>query len=182
MNTETTQFENFESGYYQNMGDFKSFIPSYINKEWVWMNPQINMLLSIADQELGKLEMYSDRIPNVELYIQMHISIEANKSSKIEGTKTTIEEDFIDIEDLTPEKRDDQQEVKNYITAMNHGINRIINDDFPISTRLIKEIHEKLLFGVRGERKTPGQYRTTQNWIGGNKLLMLILFRHQQVN
>lgn len=169
MNTETTQFENFESGYYQNMGDFKSFIPSYINKEWVWMNPQINMLLSIADQELGKLEMYSDRIPNVELYIQMHISIEANKSSKIEGTKTTIEEDFIDIEDLTPEKRDDQQEVKNYITAMNHGINRIINDDFPISTRLIKEIHEKLLFGVRGERKTPGQYRTTQNWIGGNK-------------
>lgn len=169
MPTETTKVEEFKSGYFQNMGDFKSFIPSLINKEWVWMSPKINVLLAKANQELGKLEMYSQRIPNVDLYIQMHISIEANKSSKIEGTKTTIEEDFIDIEDLVPEKRDDQQEVKNYIIAMNHGINRIIHDQFPISTRLIKEIHEKLLFGVRGERKTPGLYRTTQNWIGGSK-------------
>ena len=166
MPTETTKVEEFQSGYFQNMGDFKSFIPSLINKEWVWMSPKINVLLARANR---KLEMYSQRIPNVDLYIQMHISIEANKSSKIEGTKTTIEEDFIDIEDLVPEKRDDQQEVKNYIIAMNHGINRIIHDQFPISTRLIKEIHEKLLFGVRGERKTPGLYRTTQNWIGGSK-------------
>lgn len=90
------------------MGDFKAFIPSLINKEGVWITPEINHLLSLADQELGKLEMYSGRIPNIDIYIQIHIATEANKSSKIEGTKTTIEEDFIDAEDLNPEKRNDQ--------------------------------------------------------------------------
>ena len=169
MDEKTNRIEDFQAGYFQKMRDFKAFIPSCINKEWIWNNPKINVLLERANQELGKLEMYSQRIPNIDLYIQMHISIEANKSSKIEGTKTTIEEDLIDIEDLVPEKRDDQQEVKNYIEAMNHGINRIKDDQFPISTRLIKEIHEKLLSGVRGERKFPGTYRTSQNWIGGSK-------------
>lgn len=169
MEEKRIRVEDFQAGNFQRMRDFKAFIPSCINKEWIWNNPKINVLLERANQELGKLEMYSQRIPNIDLYIQMHISIEANKSSKIEGTKTTIEEDLIDIRDLVPEKRDDQQEVKNYIAAMNHGINRIKDDQFPISTRLIKEIHEKLLFGVRGERKFPGTYRTSQNWIGGSK-------------
>ena len=67
MPTETTKVEEFQSGYFQNMGDFKSFIPSLINKEWVWMSPKINVLLAKANQELGKLEMYSQRIPNVDL-------------------------------------------------------------------------------------------------------------------
>src|SRR5659263_763585 len=104
-----------------------------------------------------------------QIYIKMHIKTEANKSSKIEGTKTSIEEDFMSIEDIVPEKRDDYEEVHNYIKALNYGIDRILIDDFPLCNRLICEIHEKLMQGVRGKYKTPGEFRKSQNWIGGTK-------------
>lgn len=96
----------------------------------------------------------------------MHVQIEANKSSKIEGTKTTIEEDLSDLQDINPEKRDDWEEVQNYVKATNYGIDRI-NNNFPLCNRLIREIHGILLNGVRGEHKTPGEFRKSQNWIGG---------------
>ena len=96
----------------------------------------------------------------------MHVKIEANKSSKIEGTKTTIEEDLSDLQDVSPEKRDDWEEVQNYVKATNFSIERI-NEGFPICNRLFKEIHKILLAGVRGERKTPGEFKISQNWIGG---------------
>lgn len=96
----------------------------------------------------------------------MHVKIEANKSSKIEGTKTTIEEDLSDLQDVSPEKRDDWEEVQNYVKATNFSIERI-NEGFPICNRLFKEIHKILLAGVRGEKKTPGEFRISQNWIGG---------------
>lgn len=96
----------------------------------------------------------------------MHVKIEANKSSKIEGTKTTIEEDLSDLQDIDPEKRDDWEEVQNYVKATNYGISKI-NDGFPVCNRLIRDMHKILLSGVRGEKKTPGEFRTSQNWIGG---------------
>lgn len=96
----------------------------------------------------------------------MHVKIEANKSSRIEGTKTTIEEDMLDISDILPEKRDDWEEVQNYIKATNYGVNRV-KESFPVCNRLIREIHEILMSGVRGENKTPGEFRKSQNWIGG---------------
>jgi Fic family protein len=97
----------------------------------------------------------------------MHEKIEANKSSRIEGTKTTVEEDLLDISDISPEKRDDWEEVQNYIKAINYGIEQI-KSDFPVCNRLIRDMHKILMQGVRGERKTPGEFRTSQNWIGGN--------------
>ena len=96
----------------------------------------------------------------------MHVKIEANKSSRIEETRTTIEEDLSDIQDINPEKRDDWEEVQNYVKATNYGIDRI-NNGFPVCNRLIREIHKILLNGVRGEKKTPGEFRISQNWIGG---------------
>lgn len=126
-------------------------------------------MLEQATMELGGLNSYSELIPNIDVYIQMHINVEANKSNKIEGTKTTIEEDLSPIQDFNPEKRKDIQEVQNYLLALQHGVELINSGKLPLSSRLIREIHSKLMKGVRGEHKTPGEYRTSQNWIGGSK-------------
>jgi len=161
------QIEKFNAGKFVPQRGYKAFLPAPINTSWNWTNPEINVLLEQASSELGGLSSYSELIPNIDIYIQMHIRTEANKSSKIEGTKTSIEDDLMSVEDIAPEKRDDYEEVHNYIKAMNYGISRIQNDDFPISTRLIREIHNILMQGVRGEHKTPGEFRTQQNWVGG---------------
>ena len=161
------QIEKFKSGTFINQMGYKSFIPTPINTSWNWTNPEINVLLEQASSELGGLSSFSDLLPNIDVYIKMHIRTEANKSSRIEGTKTSIEEELMDVLDIAPEKRDDYEEVQNYVKAMNYGISRIQKDDFPLSTRLIRELHRVLMQGVRGQHKTPGEYRTQQNWIGG---------------
>lgn len=162
------KLEEYKSGSYRNQGDFKSFIPSHVNDTWVWNNPLVNSLLSEASKEIGGLNSYSELIPNIDLYIIMHIRVEANKSNRIEGTHTSVEEDMMAPEDLLPEKRDEVMEVNNYIKAMNYGIKRITEDEFPFSSRLIRELHEILLQDVRGTHKTPGEFRTSQNFIGGS--------------
>ena len=159
----------FRSGVYQDQGDYKSFLPTLVNHSWEWTDAELNILLERASSELGSLNAFSDLIPNIDIYIRMHIKTEANKSNKIEGTKTSIEEDLLPVDDIAPEKRDDQQEVHNYIKALNYGIKRISDDDFPLCNRLICEIHKLLLSGVRGKYKTPGEMRKSQNWIGGSK-------------
>lgn len=159
--------ESYNAGEYINMGDYKSFIPSKIDEDWSWNDSELNKLVSDANLQLGKLDGYAQQIPNVDLYIKMHVKVEANKSSRIEGTRTTLDEDLLSKDDIDPEKRDDWQEVQNYVDAMNYGIERI--NEIPISTRLIKEIHSILMKNVRGKDKNPGEYRTSQNWIGGSR-------------
>ena len=162
------KLEKYKSGSYRNQGDFSSFIPSAINMDWTWETPRINALLNRASSELGGLNTFAELVPDIDTYIMMHIQVEANKSNRIEGTNTTIEEDMMPIEDVNPEHRDDALEVSNYIKALNYGIDRIQKDDFPFTTRLLREIHKILLVGVRGEHKTPGEFRTSQNFIGGS--------------
>ncbi|MDD3308018.1 MAG: Fic family protein [Acetobacterium sp.] len=162
------RLERFKSGTYRDQGDFKSFCPSGINQMWTWEDSELNYLLAEANKELGGLNTYSELIPDIDIYIRMHIRTEANKSNKIEGTNTSIEEDMMSSEDISPEKRDDVQEVNNYIDAMNHGIKRIVEDGFPFTSRLMTEMHQILLQGVRGEHKTPGELRRSQNFIGGS--------------
>jgi len=161
------KLEEYESGKHVQMKGYKAFIPSKINYNWEWSDTKLNKLLSEADRQIGELNAYSLLIPNVDLYIKMHVKIEANKSSRIEGTRTTVDEDFLDITDINPEKRDDWQEVQNYVKATNYGVEKIKNG-FPVCTRLIREMHKILMSGVRGEKKTPGEFRTSQNWIGGS--------------
>lgn len=158
----------FSSGTTRKQNDYYTFLPTLIDHTWKWSDPELNVLLEKASSELGSLNAFSDLIPNVDLYIEMHIKTEANKSNKIEGTRTSIEEDLMPLEDISPEKRDDYQEVHNYIDALNYGISRIMQDDFPLCNRLICEIHRLLLQGVRGKYKTPGEFRKSQNWIGGS--------------
>ena len=88
---------------------------------------KLDKLLAEANRQIGELNAYSLLIPNVDLYIKMHVKIEANKSSRIEGTRTTVEEDLLDVTDINPEKRDDWEEVQNYVKATNYGVERIKN-------------------------------------------------------
>lgn len=161
------KLEEYKSGEYIKMNDYKAFIPSKINYNWGWDDTKLDKLLAEANRQIGELNAYSLLIPNVDLYIKMHVKIEANKSSRIEGTRTTVEEDLLDIIDINPEKRDDWEEVQNYVKAINYGVKRI-SEGFPVCNRLIREIHKILMTGVRGEHKAPGEFRISQNWIGGS--------------
>lgn len=156
--------DNFKAGTYINQGYYKSFQPEFINKDWLLTDMNILQLLSQADRNLGRLDMYSEYV-NIDLFIRMHIAKEATQSSKIEGTQTNIEEAFLKKEDIHFEKRDDWEEVQNYISAMNEAVKLL--HTLPFSSRLIKQTHKILLQGVRGEHKLPGEYRSSQNWIGG---------------
>jgi Fic family protein len=157
--------EKFSPGYYVSQNTYKSFQPNEINRQWQIANPEIITLLSQADRQLGRLDMFSNYIPSIDLFISMHILKEATKSSRIEGTQTNIEEALHDAKDIPPEKRDDWNEVQNYILAMQEAIESL--KSIPLSTRLIKQTHKVLLQGVRGEHKQPGDFRKSQNWIGG---------------
>ncbi len=157
--------KKFQSGHYIQQGLYKSFQPSLINRPWTLDNMALIQLLGQADRELGRLDMYSDYIPNLDLFIRMHVLKEATQSSKIEGTRTNMEEALLDKEDVALDKRDDWEEVQNYVAAMNEAIDKL--HTLPFSARLIKETHRTLLQGVRGTHKLPGEFRESQNWIGG---------------
>lgn len=158
--------QDFKAGQYINQGYYKSFQPEQINKRWLLSDMELLELLSKADRrQLGRLDMYSEHIPDIDLFISMHVLKEATQSNKIEGTQTNLEEALLDKEDVIHEKRDDWEEVHNYITAMQKAIGML--EDIPFSSRLIKETHKMLLQGVRGKHKMPGHFRTSQNWIGG---------------
>lgn len=157
--------KKFQSGHYVQQGHYKSFQPSLINRAWTLDDMALIQLLGQADRELGRLDMYSDYIPNLDLFIRMHVLKEATQSSKIEGTRTNLEEALLDKEDVALDKRDDWEEVQNYVAAMNEAIDKL--HTLPFSARLIKETHRTLLQGVRGKQKLPGEFRESQNWIGG---------------
>jgi Uncharacterized conserved protein len=156
--------KKFVSGNYVEADHYKSFQPTPLCREWKIDNMDIIGLLSKADRQLGRLDMYSEYV-DIDLFIQMHIAKEATESSKIEGTQTNMEEAFLNKVDISDEKRNDWEEVQNYIAAMNDAV--ILLQRLPFSSRLIKQTHEVLLQGVRGQHKQPGEFRRSQNWIGG---------------
>ncbi len=174
--------KDFKAGTLRQEYQYKSFIPEMINHTFTWDDPQINTMLEDATRALGELNAFTMIVPNVDIFIQMHITKEANTSSKIEGTKTEMDEVLISKEQIDPEKRDDWQEVRNYIDAMNNAVKEL--ETLPISNRLIKNIHGILLNSVRGEAKQPGEFRKSQNWIGGASLSTAYFIppHHNEVN
>jgi Fic family protein len=150
------------------LSGYRYFVPTRVNDNWSWDNQEINKLLERAAIKIGELNSFARLVPNIDLFIQLHVTKEAVVSSKIEGTQTNIDEAFLSEADIAPERRQDWKEVKNYITALNSAIEEM--RELPISSRLLRKTHEQLLDSVRGENKQPGEYRRSQNWIGGNSL------------
>lgn len=159
---------NYQKHYYKTKYQYESFSPSSINTKFEWKDNKITIALEEAVKLLGELNSYSNFIPDIDFFIKMHVVKEATTSSKIEGTKTEIDEAVLSEDQILPEKRDDWEEVHNYIKAMWYAINRL--NELPLCIRLLTDSHKILLSGVRGQEKQPGKIRKTQNWIGGSNL------------
>ncbi len=143
---------------------YNAFIPHSLPPKLEWNNAVVNSL-SRADFLLGKLAREGSRLPNPHLLMRPFIIREAVLSSKIEGTQATLGEILAANAGINVKQNpDDLKEVQNYIKALDYGLERLTN--LPLSLRLIKEIHEHLMQGVRGSNATPGEFRHSQNWIG----------------
>ena len=151
-------------------GGYKAFIPEPLpHKPDIKISRELHKVLSNADRALARLDGISYILPNPDLFVAMYIRHEAVLSSQIEGTQSSLE-DVLKFEAEKKKKpRDDRVEVLNYIDAMNYGLERL--KTIPLSLRLIKEIHNKLMSNTRGGHKSPGEFRTSQNWIGGSDQL-----------
>lgn len=178
---------NFKSGNYHindqgKLTEYKSFLPETINKSFIIQDQSTLTMLEEATRLLGEINAYAKLIPDVDYFIQMHVKSEAVSSSRIEGTRTGIDEAILPEEEINPERRDDWREVKNYITAMNWAVAEL--QQLPVSVRLLKEAHKLLLAGVRGKHKLPGLVRTSQNWIGGSSIRTahFVPPRHEEVD
>ena len=156
------------SGAYQAQPQgYRAFVPAGLPPDPpIRLEGELQALLSKADRALGRLDGSVQTLPNPDLFIFMYVRKEAVLSSQIEGTQSSLQDLLAaEAELFSPETRPrDVDEVVNYVRALNYGIRRL--EELPVSIRLIREIHERLLQGVRGGRLTPGELRRSQNWIG----------------
>lgn len=166
------RIEDFKSGVFVKAVDYKAFMPVSINRVWSWSDRELTRLVELSALSIGQLDAYAHQIPNIDQFIRMYVVKEATVSSKIEGTRTNMEEVMLVEAEIELERRNDWQEVNNYIRALHYSIDRL--QKLPLSSRLLKEAHKILLKGVRGEHKLPGQFRRSQNWIGGSSLLSAV--------
>ncbi len=166
--TNVRTIETFKAGNFQKDYDFSYFVPTTINHQWQWTDGTLNEIMEKASIKLGELNSFARLVPNIDLFIHLHILKEAVISSRIEGTQTNINEALLPEKEISPERRNDWQEVQNYTKALNGAIGDL--ESLPLSSRLLRKTHETLMQGVRGKNKMPGEFRTSQNWIGGASL------------
>ncbi|HEX4171618.1 MAG TPA: Fic family protein [Acetobacteraceae bacterium] len=152
--------------YRRQAAGYRAFIPAALPPDPpLRLDGRLQALLSKADLALGRLAGSIETLPNPDLFVLMYVRKEAVLSSQIEGTQSSLQDLLAaEAQVFDPEQPRDVAEVLNYVAAMNHGLNRLAS--LPVSVRLIREIHAKLLEGVRGSHLTPGELRASQNWIG----------------
>jgi len=166
------KIHDFNAGSFIKQLDYKVFMPKMINGTWSWHDRELTRLVEKSAIAIGQLDAYSLQIPNVDHFIRMYVVKEATVSSRIEGTQTNMEEALLKETDIQPERRNDWVEVNNYMQSLNESIGCL--GKLPLSSRMLKEAHKTLLQGVRGEHKLPGEFRRSQNWIGGSSLLSAV--------
>lgn len=157
--------------YRRTLRGYQAFYPSPLPPEPpVMVEGSLQLLLSEADRALGALNAVMSILPSPEILVGMFVQKEALLSSQIEGTESSLVDVLGQDEDQEPTQ--DVGEVVNYVRAMRHGLRRLREDEFPMSNRLLKDIHGVLMEQVRGgaPAKTPGEFRASQNWIGGSSL------------
>ena len=176
------KIHDFNAGTTTKQLDYKAFLPGKINDTWWWNDRELTRLVEKSAIAIGQLDAYAHQIPNLDHFIRMYVAKEATVSSRIEGTQTNMEEALLKETDIRPERKNDWLEVNNYIKALNDSISRLAK--LPLSSRLLKEAHKTLLQGARGEHKLPGEFRRSQNWIGGSSLLSAVIIPppHDEVN
>ena len=160
--------KSFKSGTYINAIGYKAFAPEFINRIYKIDDAALQLLIEKSTLKLGELNAYAQLVPDIDHFIKLHVVKEATVSSKIEGTQTNMEEALLKEEEIEPEKRNDWREVNNYVNALNQSVENL--SKLPLSSRLLKQAHKTLLDGVRGDSKLPGEFRRSQNWIGGATL------------
>ena len=152
--------------YVRQLTGYRAFIPNSLPPEpHLRLDDELVTLLSDADQALGRLDGVADTLPDPNIFVQMYVRKEAVLSSQIEGTQASLS-DVLEYEAEIDHRRfpSDVLETLNYVKALNAGLERL--NELPLCNRLLREIHGILMQGVRGQEKSPGQFRETQNWIG----------------
>jgi len=148
---------------------FRAFVPPPLPPDPPVKLEALQRLLEEANQALGRLDGLASILPDPSLFIYLYVRKEAVLSSQIEGTQSSLSDLLLfESEEAPGVPIEDVQEVSNYVAAMNHGLRRL-HEGFPLSLRLIREIHKVLLSRGRGSDKHPGEFRTSQNWIGGTR-------------
>lgn len=162
----TVQTGNRAGAYVRQPTGYKAFIPRPLPPDpEVSIDTRMAALLSSADQTLGRLDGATDLLPNPDLFVFLYVRKEAVLSSQIEGTQASLMDVLkFEADAANPSNPQDVEEVVNYVAAMNQGLKRL--ESLPTSLRLFCEIHQRLMHGVRGKDKTPGEFRRSQNWIG----------------
>lgn len=158
--------QNRAGSYIRQIGGYRAFVPKPLPPDPpVQLDSEMLQLLSAADRAIGRLDGTSHTLPNVDLFVAMYVNKEAVLSSQIEGTQASLIDVLaFEADAAFPENPQDVEEVINYIAALNYGLERL--NTLPLSLRLMREIHGLLLQGVRGANRHPGEFRTSQNWIG----------------
>jgi Fic family protein len=147
----------------QALGGYTAFVPAPLPPDLVY-DRRLVFVLSRADAALSELSGLGRQLPNPHLLIAPYVRREAVLSSRIEGTRASLSDLLLDEAQVDRSEDADVREVRNYVDALEHGLERLRN--LPLSLRLVRELHERLMQGVRGDRATPGEFRRSQNWIG----------------
>ena len=149
----------------------RAFVPNPLPpKPPLALDGSLLLALASASLALGRLDSITILLPNPALFLYFYIRKEAVLSSQIEGTQSSLSDLLLfEMGDVPGVSLDDVVEVSNYVLALQHGLRRLREDDFPLSNRLLREIHSVLLARGRGSDNTPGEFRTFQNWIGGTR-------------